>query len=100
MANGFANRFLYVLVKRSKELPFGGSLTDSEIQHLGELLKGVIDKAKPIGRMDMSGEARVKLGRDLPRAVCGQTGPAWRGSCTWRSSDGTAGAYLRFARRR
>jgi hypothetical protein len=62
MANGFANRFLYVLVKRSKELPFGGSLTDSEIQHLGELLKGVIDKAKPIGRMDMSGEARARWG--------------------------------------
>jgi hypothetical protein len=60
MANGFANRFLYVLVKRSKELPFGGSLTDSEIQHLGELLKGIIDKAKPIGRMDMSGDARAK----------------------------------------
>jgi Protein of unknown function (DUF3987)/Primase C terminal 2 (PriCT-2) len=60
MANGFANRFLYVLVKRSKELPFGGSLTDSEIQHLGELLKGVINKAKPIGRMDMSGDARAK----------------------------------------
>src|ERR1043165_1861399 len=24
-ANGFANRFLFVAVKRSKELPFGGS---------------------------------------------------------------------------
>jgi hypothetical protein len=38
-ANGFANRFLFVLVKRSKLLPFGGDLTDSEILGLGELLK-------------------------------------------------------------
>jgi hypothetical protein len=60
MANGFANRFLYALVKRSKELPFGGNLTDSEILHLGERLKGIIDKAKPIGRMNMSDNARAK----------------------------------------
>jgi hypothetical protein len=37
-ANGFANRFLFPLVRRSKELPFGGDLTDSQIQHLGETL--------------------------------------------------------------
>jgi hypothetical protein len=60
MANGFANRFLYALVKRSKELPFGGNLTDSEILHLGEGLKAVIDKAKPIGRMNMSDDARAR----------------------------------------
>ena len=38
LGNGFANRFLYVLIRRSKELPFGGNLTDSEILHLGERL--------------------------------------------------------------
>ncbi|MGC2409382.1 MAG: DUF3987 domain-containing protein [Methyloceanibacter sp.] len=38
IANGFGNRFLFALVKRSKELPFGGDLTDSEIEHLGERL--------------------------------------------------------------
>jgi hypothetical protein len=41
-------------------LPFGGNLTDSEILHLGERLKGIIDKAKPIGRMNMSDNARAK----------------------------------------
>jgi hypothetical protein len=59
IANGFANRFLYVLVKRSKELPFGGNLTDSEILHLGERLKAVIDKAKPLGWMEMTDDARA-----------------------------------------
>jgi Protein of unknown function (DUF3987)/Primase C terminal 2 (PriCT-2) len=43
MANGFANRFLFTLVKRSKELPFGGDLTDSQILDLGERLKQIID---------------------------------------------------------
>jgi len=38
-ASGFANRFLYALIKRSKLLPFGGELSDSEIVHMGELLK-------------------------------------------------------------
>jgi hypothetical protein len=60
IANGFANRFLYAVVKRSKELPFGGSLSDSEIQHLGDLLKRGIDKGKPVGRMEMSDDARAK----------------------------------------
>jgi hypothetical protein len=35
-ANGFANRFLFVAVKRSKLLPFGGELSDSAIKTLGD----------------------------------------------------------------
>jgi hypothetical protein len=60
MGNGFANRFLFVMVRRSKELPFGGSLTDSAILHLGERLKSVIDKAKNVGRRELSDGARTK----------------------------------------
>ena len=60
MANGFANRFLFALIRRSKELPFGGNLTDSEILHLGECLKSAIDKAKPVGRLSMTEKARSK----------------------------------------
>jgi hypothetical protein len=41
-AKGFANRFLFVLVRRSKELPFGGNLSDGEILFLGERLKHAI----------------------------------------------------------
>ena len=60
MGNGFANRFLFALIRRSKELPFGGSLTDSQILNLGEQLKSVIDRAKPVGRMEMTDAARSK----------------------------------------
>ena len=43
MANGFANRFLFALIRRSKELPFGGELSDSQIEYLGEQLKQIVD---------------------------------------------------------
>ena len=42
-ANGFANRFLFPLTRRSKELPFGGNLSDSVIDHFGEQLKRIVD---------------------------------------------------------
>jgi hypothetical protein len=41
-ANGFANRFLFPLVKRSKFLPFGGSLDEIDIAELGKRLAKVI----------------------------------------------------------
>jgi Protein of unknown function (DUF3987) len=58
MANGFANRFLFALVRRSKELPFGGDLSDSEILHLGEHLKAITDKVRTFGRVSMTGTAK------------------------------------------
>ena len=41
-ANGFANRFLFVAVKRSKLLPHGGGLKREEIDRLGRKLQEVI----------------------------------------------------------
>jgi hypothetical protein len=35
MANGYANRFLFACVRRSKELPFGGNLDPAAIDALG-----------------------------------------------------------------
>jgi hypothetical protein len=42
MANGFANRFIYGCVRRSKELPHGGSLKQSTIKSLGKKICEVI----------------------------------------------------------
>ena len=51
-ANGFANRFLFLLVKRSKMLPFGGDgLSDEVIFSLGERLKVAIASASSLGRV-------------------------------------------------
>jgi hypothetical protein len=66
LANGFANRFLFVLSRRSKVLPFGGSLTDSEILHLGEKLTTTIEKAKIVGRVSMTDKARSKWAAVYP----------------------------------
>lgn len=42
MTNGFANRFLYVCVRRSKELPHGGHLDASAIDALGKKISKVV----------------------------------------------------------
>ena len=57
-ANGFANRFLFLLVRRSKLLPFGGSaLEDSVIVDLGDRLKKAVVAASNIGRVDWTDTA-------------------------------------------
>jgi hypothetical protein len=57
-ANGFANRYLYALVKRSQFLPHGGNLEEAEIQRLGERVKKAVDFAKQVGRVQMTEGAR------------------------------------------
>jgi uncharacterized protein DUF3987 len=58
MANGFANRFLFVVVRRSKKLPFGGDLGPEEITKLGGRLQSAIGDAKSVGRVTMTPTAR------------------------------------------
>ena len=42
-ANGFANRFLFFLVRRSKELPMGGNLDERIIEKLGRRIGAAIN---------------------------------------------------------
>jgi phenylpyruvate tautomerase PptA (4-oxalocrotonate tautomerase family) len=46
--NGFANRFLWVCVRRSKVLPHGGQLDSNVIQDLGTELRNVIEVGSQI----------------------------------------------------
>jgi hypothetical protein len=48
MANGFANRFLFVLVRRSKLLPRGGSLDPAALDHLAVQVAAAIKRAQGI----------------------------------------------------
>ena len=57
-ANGFANRFMFPLVRRARELPFGGALSERDIIVLGERLKDVIDAQPTQQRITMDDEAR------------------------------------------
>jgi hypothetical protein len=73
-ANGFANRFLYPLVRRSKELPFGGSLDDSVTFELGERLREEIASAQTIGRVEMTNAARQQWEAVYSRLSAAQPG--------------------------
>jgi hypothetical protein len=54
MANGFANRFLFCSVKRSKFLPHGGNLDETELMGVAGRFKEVVDFAKNAGRVTMT----------------------------------------------
>jgi hypothetical protein len=55
MVNGFANRFLFVLVRRSKRLPHGGATLDEETKDkLGFELRSKLENARNIGRIIMA----------------------------------------------
>jgi hypothetical protein len=83
MANGFANRFLFARVKRSKLLPHGGHLDFATLQKLGERVAERLTQARTLGRITMtdaaaeaweknyaslSGDRRGLLGAVLGRA--------------------------------
>jgi Protein of unknown function (DUF3987) len=57
MANGFANRFLFARVRRSKLLPHGGHLSPQALQELGERIATRLKQAQTIGRLTMTDAA-------------------------------------------
>ena len=57
-ANGFANRFLWVLVRRARSLPFGGKLQESELQELAANTADAVRAAHAVGRVEMNEDAR------------------------------------------
>jgi hypothetical protein len=54
MANGFANRFLFCSVKRSKLLPHGGNLDETKLVEIAGRFKEAVDFAKNAGRIVMT----------------------------------------------
>ncbi len=57
-ANGFANRFLWVCVKRSRLLPEGGGVPRQEMQAVEEKLVSVFNNARTLERMRRDEEAK------------------------------------------
>jgi hypothetical protein len=58
-ANGFANRFLWALVRRSKELPEGAAIPDEVLHSLIERLSTVITFARTTFELKRDEEARA-----------------------------------------
>ena len=73
-ANGFANRFLWVFVRRSKYLPEGGNLQDSDLNPLIEKLHKAVIYARMTNEMKRDEGARLKWIEIYPKLSDGQTG--------------------------
>lgn len=56
--NGFANRFLWLCVKRSKVLPEGGKINESDISGLASKIRDTVEFSHTIGEMHRDEEAR------------------------------------------
>src|SRR5262249_6187426 len=57
MANGFANRFLFARVRRSKLLPHGGHLDFEALQELGGRIATRLRQGQTLGRITMTDAA-------------------------------------------
>lgn len=76
-ANGFANRFLWTVVRRSKLLPEGGRLSDRECNLLIERLHKAVTSARGISEIQRDDEARNlwhKIYEDLSSGHAGLLG--------------------------
>jgi hypothetical protein len=59
LTNGFANRFVIAVVKRSQLLPFGGEVEAAEIDRLGHRLRAAIEQARMWQEIPFTGDARL-----------------------------------------
>lgn len=57
IANGFANRFLFIAARRSKLLPRGGSTPSGTIATYGSRLAAALTQARMVNEMDMTEQA-------------------------------------------
>lgn len=73
-ANGFGNRFLWVEVHRSKLLPEGGSLSDSEIERLAAKVRKCVAFARSVALMRRDEDARALWCDEYPRLSVGYPG--------------------------
>jgi hypothetical protein len=71
MANGYANRFLWALVRRSKKIPNPTGVPDAVLNPLSIKLRKAIDAAAHIGRMrrDIQDASRYRSRSLVGRAV-------------------------------
>src|SRR5262245_42320952 len=74
MANGFANRFLFARVRRSKLLPHGGNLDFATLQELGEQVAERLTQARTLGRITMTDAAAEAWEKNYAALSCDRPG--------------------------
>jgi hypothetical protein len=95
MANGFANRFLFACVRRSKFLPFGGHLPEESIVSMAERVRSVVTQARTIGQVTMSPEVVEPWKKIYPKLSADR--PGLVGSLTARAEAQTVRLALIYA---
>ncbi len=66
MSNGFGNRFLFACVRRSKFLPFGGSLQDNDVIGLAHEIRRAVEAARRVRQVVMAPAAADLWGAIYP----------------------------------
>lgn len=74
MANGFANRFLWLLTRRSKPLPEGEAVPESSLAPLIEELCHVVNVARQLGQIRRDEESREMWAQIYPSLSDGEEG--------------------------
>ncbi len=59
-SNGFGNRFVWLLVRRSKELPFSSSPSNEELGPVISRLQQVMEFSKTVGEITMSKDTKTE----------------------------------------
>jgi hypothetical protein len=72
--NGFGNRFLWVCVRRSNLLPYGGTLAESDLAVLADQLRQAIARARRAGELRHDESARTVWMREYERLSEGEPG--------------------------
>jgi hypothetical protein len=73
-ANGFGNRFLWLMVRRSKCLPFGGDLQERDLLPLAGRLREAVAFARGVDRITWAEETRPTWARVYPPLSDGRPG--------------------------
>ena len=84
-ANGFANRFLWVCSKRSKELPYGGSIEDVDFTNEIKQLKLAIEFSKAPQRLCLSTDAKKSWSNGVYSKLSGDSRLGIFGAVTSRA---------------
>jgi hypothetical protein len=74
MSNGYANRFLWLMVRRGRVLPFGGMLDGQVICELGLRTRAAITAARQVGCVMWTAAAREAWARVYASLSAGQPG--------------------------
>jgi hypothetical protein len=72
--NGYFNRFAVACVRRSKQLPDGGSLPDADVAALARRLQSAIDAARKRGLIERDPEARAMWRKVYPELTADRPG--------------------------